>query len=168
MALTFLHIPDHVGLFIDANTLIYHFTPDPALGPACQLLLGRVARQEVVAFTTTHIVSEVAHRLMALEAIARFGWPPAGIANRMRRHPNEVRQLGRYRQVIDEIPQLGVQVLTISPHLLAVAGAISQQTGLLCSDALVVAVMQHEAITHLASHDADFERVPGITGYAPG
>jgi predicted nucleic acid-binding protein len=31
----------------------------------------------------------------------------------------------------------------------------------------VVAVMQHHGLTHLASADADFDRVPAITSYAP-
>ena len=34
-------------------------------------------------------------------------------------------------------------------------------------DALAVAVMRGHGLTLLASHDADFDRVPGITRYAP-
>jgi predicted nucleic acid-binding protein len=34
-------------------------------------------------------------------------------------------------------------------------------------DALIVTVMGHHGLTHLASYDADFDRVPGITRYAP-
>lgn len=34
-------------------------------------------------------------------------------------------------------------------------------------DALIVAVMQHHCLTNLASNDADFDRVSGITRYAP-
>jgi predicted nucleic acid-binding protein len=37
----------------------------------------------------------------------------------------------------------------------------------LTNDALIVAVMQAHGLTNLASHDADFDRVPGITRYAP-
>ena len=44
---------------------------------------------------------------------------------------------------------------------------ICQQTGLLINDALIVALMQANRLTKLASHDADFDRVPGITRYAP-
>ena len=35
------------------------------------------------------------------------------------------------------------------------------------SDALIVAVMRAAGLTHLASHDADFDRVHGLTRYAP-
>jgi hypothetical protein len=44
---------------------------------------------------------------------------------------------------------------------------LSHQTGLLCGDALIVAVMQANGLALLASKDPDFDRVPGITRYAP-
>jgi predicted nucleic acid-binding protein len=47
------------------------------------------------------------------------------------------------------------------------AAILSRQYGLLTNDALTVAIMQHLGLTHLASHDADFDRVPGITRYRP-
>jgi len=40
-------------------------------------------------------------------------------------------------------------------------------SGLLHNDALILAVMQANGLTNLASHDADFDRVPGILRYAP-
>jgi predicted nucleic acid-binding protein len=75
--------------------------------------------------------------------------------------------LNRYRQVFDEIPRLGIEVLQIAPHLLKVAGAVCQGHGFLMGDGLIIALMQDESITSIASHDPDFDRVPGITRYAP-
>jgi predicted nucleic acid-binding protein len=37
----------------------------------------------------------------------------------------------------------------------------------LSGDALVVAVMRENGLAHLASHDADFDGVPGLTRYSP-
>jgi predicted nucleic acid-binding protein len=37
----------------------------------------------------------------------------------------------------------------------------------LTNDAMVVAVMRANGLTNLANHDADFDRVPGLTRYAP-
>lgn len=48
-----------------------------------------------------------------------------------------------------------------------VAGAVVAQQGLLFNDALVVALMQDCGLSHLASQDADVDRVPGIVRYAP-
>ncbi|MBI3464279.1 MAG: PIN domain-containing protein [Planctomycetes bacterium] len=63
--------------------------------------------------------------------------------------------------------QSRVSVLSIPPTLLVTAAGISQQIGLLSNDALIVAVMQSNGLTNLASHDADFDRVPGITRFGP-
>jgi predicted nucleic acid-binding protein len=49
----------------------------------------------------------------------------------------------------------------------SVAADISQQFGLLTNDALVVSVMRNHGLTLLASHDADLDRVPGLTRYTP-
>jgi predicted nucleic acid-binding protein len=163
----FADIPDGTSVFLDANTLVYYFAPDPALGPACRELLERISRQELQGVTSTHALSDVAHRLMTLEAMAKFGWPQTGIARRLRRHPADVQSLVGFRQAVDEVPQLGIQIAPISQQLVSEAADISQQTGLLGGDALLVAVMRSHGLTHLASHDADFDRVPGITRYAP-
>jgi predicted nucleic acid-binding protein len=127
----------------------------------------RIEHQNLVGFTSTHVLSEMAHRLMAMEASALFGWPFAGIARRLGQHPGQVQTLSRFRQAIQEVPQYRIQVLTIPPQFIDAAAALSQQAGLLSNDALVVAVMQANGLTKLASNDADFDRVPGLTRYAP-
>jgi predicted nucleic acid-binding protein len=52
-------------------------------------------------------------------------------------------------------------------HCHSGAAASSQRRGMLTNDALRVAVMQANAWTSIASHATDFDRVPGITRYAP-
>ena len=56
---------------------------------------------------------------------------------------------------------------SIAPALIAAAAAVSQQTGLLSSDALIVAIMQASGLTKIASADTDFDHVPGLMRYAP-
>ena len=68
--MTFTDIPAGASVFVDANTLVYHFVPEPGLGPACRDLLERFGRRELVGFTSAHVVSNVAHRMMTLEAMA--------------------------------------------------------------------------------------------------
>src|SRR5438132_7353575 len=130
------------SVFLDANTFVYHFAPHPVFRSACTLLLDRAGRAEIVVFTSTHILSEVAHRLMTFEAAAVLGWPNKGVVKRLKQHPNELAKLVAFRQAIEDIPKLGIQVLMIPPHLIAAAASISQQTGLLSNDALITAVMQ--------------------------
>jgi predicted nucleic acid-binding protein len=165
--MTFTDIPAGVAVFVDTNTFVYYFMPHLVFGPPCKALLEKMEHQELRGFTSAYVLSEMAHRLMTLEAMALFGWPQQGTSARLKRHPAEVQRLGRYRQALDEIPLLNFQVLPSLDHLVSLAADVSRQTGLLSGDALIVSTMQAHGLTHLASHDADFDRVPGLTRYAP-
>jgi predicted nucleic acid-binding protein len=155
------------AVFIDSNCLVYAISADPRYGPSCKRLLERVDHQDLQGFISAHVLSELAHRVMSLEAIHRFSRPPSGMANWLRRHPAEVQQLSRHRQAIDEIRVAKVQVLPVEGVDVSRAADLSTPYGLLSSDALIVVIMQRHGLSHLASLDGDFDRVPGITRYAP-
>jgi predicted nucleic acid-binding protein len=86
----FTHLLAGAAVFLDANTLLYHFTADPHFGAACTDLVERVERQELTGFTSTHVLSEVAHRMMTIEASLTFSRPFVGIAAWLKKHPAEV------------------------------------------------------------------------------
>lgn len=165
--MTFADLLRGESVFLDANILVYHFQPHPIFGPACQQLLARVENQELLGFTSTHTLTEVAHRLMMMEAAALPGWKPAKVKQRLQRQPGVLRNLSQFRTAIETVLQSRLQVLTAAPVRILDAAGLSQTAGLLSSDALIVAIMQHHGIARLASHDADFDRVPGLTRYAP-
>lgn len=165
--MTFPGIPAGANLFIDANTFVYHFTPHPILQPACSALLARAARRELFAATSTHVLNDVAHRVMTTEAVAKLGWLVTGIGQRLRSHPAEIMRLSLFRQAIDDVNQFGVRILVPLASINATATIASQQYGLLSGDAIIVAIMQQFGLSSIASHDADFDRVPWITRYSP-
>ncbi len=76
-------------------------------------------------------------------------------------------QLSRFHQSVVEVPKLGFRILTIPEHLIEAAAAQSRQTGLLSNDSLIATLMQLHGLNKIASGDADFDRVPGLTRYAP-
>ena len=164
--MTFADLVRGESLFVDANTFVFHFQPHPLFRSSCTDLLNRVNLQEFSAYTSTHVLGEVAHRLMTLEASVRFGWPTK-IVNRLKRNPAAVQQLIHFRSALQRIPQMGIQVLPITTPFVDDAAGISQSTGLLTNDAMIVAVMRANGLTNLASNDGDFDRVPGLTRYAP-
>jgi predicted nucleic acid-binding protein len=103
---------------------------------------------------------------MAVEAATQFGWK-SKVMQRLRQQPDKLQQLTRFRQAIQQVPQLGIQVLAIAPSLIDAGALVSQQTGLLTNDALIVALMQANGLTSVASNDPDFDRAPGMTRYSP-
>ena len=160
-------LPAGALVFLDANILVYHFEPHPVLGPACNQLMQSIENDQVRGLTSTHVLSEVAHRLMAMEASLLSGWTAAKVVQRLRQQPAVLQGLTRFRSAVQTVLQSHIEVLTIAPPLIATAAAISQQTGLLSNDALIVALMQSHGLVHLASNDADFDRVAGLTRYSP-
>ena len=104
---------------------------------------------------------------MILEAATAFGWTGTGITGRLRRHPNEIQKLSQFQSSVQAIAGFGMKLLTVSASLVESATTISRQFGLLSGDALVVAVMQSEGLSQIASHDTDFDCVPGLVRYAP-
>src|SRR5258708_16117866 len=130
----FADLPAGATVFVDAGVFIHHFEPNATFGPASTQILERIENQVIHGVSSTHIVSEVAHRLMTIEAMQSFGWKSAGIALRLRNHPAQVQTLKRFRQAIQEIPLLGLRIPTIDSAWLDPAAEISQQTGLLHND----------------------------------
>ena len=164
--MNFTDLPANSTVFVDANTLVYHFQPHLVLGPLCTTLLKRIELKEMAGFTSTHVLSEIAHRLMTMEASIMFGWS-SKIVDRLKQDPTAVQKLVSFRRAIQQVSQLGLQILAIHESLIDTAAGISQQTGLLSNDALIIAIMQANGLTSLANNDKDFDRVSGITRYGP-
>ena len=165
--MNFAAISDGMSLFVDANVFVYAFGPDPAFGPPSKVLLERIEQGYVRGHVSSHVLHDVAHRLMTLEACQTFGWPYAGIGQRLRRHPLEIQKLHKFRLALDEILAVGVHVLPVASEHVLLAGDLSRTCGLLSGDALILAVMQSHGIANLASSDADFDRVSSVTRYTP-
>jgi predicted nucleic acid-binding protein len=164
---TFDDLPAGATIFLDANCLVYAATADLTYGSACQGLLIEIENKSRQGCTSAHALAELSHRLMTIEAALTHGRPMSGIANWLRRNPAEVQRLARYRQSLDDLLAIPLPTLPVTGAQVARAADFSRQYGLLTNDALVVAIMQDHGVTHLASNDADFDRVPGITRYAP-
>jgi predicted nucleic acid-binding protein len=165
--MTFDDIPAGMNVFLDANVFVYYAEPHPTFGPACQQLLLRIDNHELQGFTSSAILSTAAHRIMTLEAAAVFQRSMQGIVGWLKQHPAEIQRLSRHKQVIDDLSLIGIQVLPVDRQEVSLSADLSQQFGLLTEDALVVSVMRQHGLQALASNDADFDRVPGLTRYAP-
>ena len=165
--MTLDQVPAGARVLIDANILVYHFQPHPAFGPICARLIERIERQDIDGFTSASLLGEVAHRLMVIEAGALPGWGGAKVLNRLKQQPAVVQQLTRFQTAVETVLQSRIQLLAIAGALASAAATLSRQHGLLTNDAVILALMHHHNFGLLASHDAHFDRVPGITRYAP-
>jgi predicted nucleic acid-binding protein len=165
--MTLDQVPAGAQVFVDANILVYHFQPHPSFGPMCHRLVGRIEQQDVEGVTSTSLLAEVAHRLMVIEAGTLPGWAGGKVLNRLKQQPVVVQQLSLFQTAVEAVLQSKIRVLTIPAVLISSAATLCRQHSLLTNDALILALMQQHALTHLASHDADFDTVPGIARYTP-
>jgi predicted nucleic acid-binding protein len=165
--MTFADLQNGAAVFVDANVLVYHFTNHAKYGLACTTFVERIELGDLQGFTSTDWLADVTHRIMTIEAMTQFGWPATSLAARLKKHHASIPQLSLYQSATAKVGQLGIQILPVSESLLLAATHISKQCELLTGDALIVAVMRQHGLMSLASEDGDFDRVPGITRYAP-
>ncbi len=59
--MTFDQIPAGAAVFLDANSLVYHFTNDPKYGVASTRLVLQAQHGALSGFTSTDVLADVAH-----------------------------------------------------------------------------------------------------------
>lgn len=165
--MTFLDLVAGDAVFLDANIFVYYFAPDPRWRSSCGQLLQRIQNQEIAGHTSATILSEVAHRLMTIEARTRHAWTSGKVLHRLKQNPHLVQTLTNSEAAVASLVGSRVQIFPIDGSLVVAAAALSRQTGLLTNDALTVALMQTHGLSKLASNDPDFDRVLGLMRYAP-
>jgi len=70
-----IQLPAGTRVFVDANTLVFHFAQHPKFGAGCTAFMERIGRGELLGFASADVLSDLAHRVMTIEAMQRFGWP---------------------------------------------------------------------------------------------
>ena len=150
------------AVFVDANVFIYHLT---GRSQACRDLLARCEAGELQGLTGTHVVLEVLHRLMMLEAVQRALVSPGNVARRLKEHPEVVRLLSEYARHARRISDMGIRVLPIDGELVRSSHEVRTRTGLLVHDSISVTMMEQQGMKVIATQDKDFLRVDGLQVY---
>jgi uncharacterized protein len=151
-------------LFLDSSIFLYVFAGSSV---ECRVLLRRCEEHLVSGVTSVIVMTEVCHRLMAIEAVSRGLMPPGGAGRKLRDRPDVVRQLTGYREYVERIPLMGINVLALDVGLFIRAADVRAEAGLLTNDSIIVATMKDAGVTAIATADRDFERVEGIRVFRP-
>lgn len=157
-------LPAGSVVFIDSTIFIYHFA---GVSEDCRALLERCERGEVHGITSVIVLAEVAHRLMALEAVSRKVVTPGNVAKKLREKPALVRKLSAYQEQVRTIPLMGIDIAPFDLRLLLSSAQLRTRYGLLVNDSLVAAAALDAQAGAIASADRDLRRVKGLSFYAP-
>lgn len=168
MSRTIATIANGTRVMVDANILVYALNPNAQHHAVCRGLLLRGANGDLSLFGTVSIVADVLHRVMVLEVVALQLAPRvADAVALLKQQPQRVTQLMGHRTVLRDLRQARVDILPLTYRDLHASRQARKQHGLLVNDSLIVAVMEQERITTLATNDPDFERVGGIAVRTP-
>jgi predicted nucleic acid-binding protein len=158
-------VPDGAHVFVDANIFVYHFT---GVSADCSRFLARCEQGSVAGLTGAHILLEVLHRLMMVEAVIAGLVPPGNVARKLRDHPEVVTQLSRSEEQADLVPRLGVRVMPVGEDILVASRQYRSSYGLMVNDSVTMAMARQEGVEAIASSDKDFLRIPRLHVYRPG
>jgi predicted nucleic acid-binding protein len=162
-----LDVPDGESCFLDANVLYYCFVETPPLSKMCRTLLRRVQNGAITAMTDVRALTDCVHKTMLAEISERFGRTREGLVGWLKQHPEALAELPKTVKVCSRLPQLRLSVVANESTILPIAVAIAERHRLLLGDASIAAQMQRYGITHLATNDDDFDRVPTIKVWKP-
>jgi len=156
-------LPNRSFLFVDANIFVYGLSGQSA---QCRELLDRCLREELTGITLFETVNEVTHRYMVAVALSK-GLITSGRAKDLRAKPGLIAQLHDYWRNTERLLALNLLFLPVNEAILRGAQLERQAANLLTNDSLIVSCMREHGLSFLATNDADFERVAGITVFKP-
>ena len=157
-------LPSGERVFVAANIFIYHFS---RLSAECRTFFARCETRQVKAFTGAHIVLEVAHRLMVLEALHKGLISGGQPVKKLKKHPEIIRSLEDYNTSVQQIPRMGIKIRSLTPPIIKESERIRSQYGLLTNDSVLVAMMHKMTVTRIVTHDSDLQDIPDLTFYQP-
>jgi len=160
-------------IFADTNIFVYHQGAHPDFGPDCQDFLDRVERGGVQALTTDVVINEATYIIQIQRAANLLGTLNRSIIQ-ARMATDGVLAVEcwlaakRFLNLLDALQHGGLTVIDVElPHYRD-ACTVGRQFQLFVSDATHIVICQQLGIEHIASNDADFDRIPFLTRWEPG
>ncbi len=162
--MTFSGVESGTKLYIDANIFVY---ASNGASRECRELLDRCDRREVNAYTGIHVLLEVAHRIMTIEAVDKGLVTPGNVPRKLRRRPELVSQLQDHSAAIRYILEMNIEIMQIDARILEASANLRAQTGFLVNDSISLAMMDRSEIPAIATNDRDFQRVNWLEVHLP-
>lgn len=160
------------SIAVDANIFDYHFAAHPRFGPECTAFLSRVESGDVSALTTSLVVGEVVRFLQMKrgeDLLSTQSWPQ--IQAEFRANADFAKELwNTARQGLNYLQTLergGLRIVGVGGEDYVRAATLGEGSKLLVADAVLAHACEVYGIAHIASNDADFDRVPFLTRWRP-
>jgi len=156
--LNFSDIPEGTNIFVDSNILLYIFLRHHLFHASCHTLIQRIENSEINGYCNDFVFNEVIHKLMITAFVNFYHCSPYGAVSLIKRKPEILNEFPELWQAGELLQALGFTI--ISGPFFPDAVNLAEDYHLLITDAVHVAAMKKEGITHIATNDVDFERIP--------
>ena len=165
MGLNLYRVPSGTRVFIDSNIFLYIFLKHPKFGIACQEFIKRTEDMDILGIVDEFVYNEVMHKLMVTAIVDRSHCSPQKAITIARKTPKILKEFPALWEAGEILRAMTVKVIT-GPFF-PESFAIMQEHQLLITDAVHIAAMNKEDVTHIASNDNDFSRVPRLSVWKP-
>ena len=162
-------LPAGTHLFVDTNILYLHFAGQSA---TCTALCYRIANGEILAYVNTEVLSDLIHKLMLAEACAKgvIARPSAALLKAyLASNRTCIAAMTDHQAQFESTLAMGLKVLPVTKRLLVDTKMERAVHGLMTNDSLHLGSMNRRrvALRDVATRDADFAHVPGVTVWEP-
>ena len=161
-------IPDGTKVIIDTNIILYTALNHPAFQQSCTDFLIRVEREELHGFIPSVVIQEVTHHFIISELIEKgYGKSVTECIAHYKRDPLIMNELSKTWTEIQRLFKINCTILYDNPEMVRDSIPISRNFQLFTKDAYIASSAQFYKISHIASNDKDFSRVPWVLVWKP-
>lgn len=158
-------VPDGSDVLIDANIFVYGLTNQ---SKQCKNFLTRCSNEQVFGITLFEVINNATHTFMLAEARDKGLFAAPEKARRfLEKNPAEVKKLTAYWTNTERLLALNLILLPCEEQIVRGAQAVRIASGFLTNDSVIVATMQEYGISKIATHDAMFDTVVGLSVFRP-
>jgi hypothetical protein len=160
-------------IFVDANIWTYFVLNTEPFQTSCTAFLYQVEVGQITATTSTAALNETFYAILVGKAAAELQTTKIKQIHRQLMQDNDLAETcyhvcRQFTDYLNGLMQAGLQMLPLDYQTQITALELGARYRLLPTDALHVATCQRYEISHIATADAHFERVPFLQIWGPG
>ncbi len=150
------------SVFLDTNILLYAFSTT-RFSDSSERLLERIQAEEIIGYINSTVIDEFFHKAMLTQMYTEKQLSPRDAIIYIKQNPGILKDMHVPYSITRDIMQEYNLIILDTSDILSDTLAISQNYGLLFSDALHAASAQKHQIDYFATNDRDFDRVDFLT-----
>lgn len=156
-------VPNGSDLLIDTNVFVYGLSGS---SPQCKECLRRCSIEQVTGITLYEVIHEATHKFMLAEGRSKNLFVRQG-ASYLSAHPEQVKRLTDYWVNTQRLLALNLVFLPMEEKIVIEAQKERFAAGLMTNEAIIIAAMHEYGISNIATADAAFNAVAGISVFSP-